>query len=1299
MKKHLLFLVCLFLFCADGFSQVFTKNYKITQYQLPIDTYAGDLLQDQYGFVWIATTNGLWRYDGGSFKNYLKNELDPTSITDNHISCLFEDTKGDLWIGTYGGGLLKYIRECDCFERFVHNDDNPKSLSFNEIKVIYETSDGQFFIGTDGGGLNLMDRKNKSFYSFKHQPQNPQSLSHNNVLELQELEPGKLLIGTWRGLNLLNYKTRKIHRWIDAKNKTDHSFFIINKIPRLKKSPSWKILDHQQHSFVKLNIDHDTSGNTWAVNWKYVSIYSDFPNQEERISLDYWFQKEYFLHGVFKSSTKDEMWVLSNKGTFFRFQKKERVFDRYLSNQKPNNLLQTQRFIWMNCANEVILFDKQKHTEVKRFKTPYKDLQISNTPQSDRVSAVDTKFFYRYQENGTLIEKQERKKSNHTRSFLHTTTNQLWMGEILGVQQYQAVPFKQQHYFQCNWDDPDGVGYFHRCVDVFEDSRGNIWLGTTGDGLKKYQAKTQKFKHFRHKIGDVHTISNNFVDIIYEDLNAHLWVGTQSGLSKISLENEQVLPFEIEALKDKIIQAIQQDQEGNFWVGTTNGLVKFNEKTQEVRVLNTEDGLLSNRMTGGSLLLDDGSLVFGTDKGLMRFDPKKIKASNKKPHVYLSKLWVNNFLVKPNPTNKYIQKNIEVAETLHLDYTDSKFEIAFQAIHFSNNKRCKYAYKLEGYDDKWTYTHALNSKATYTNIPPGKYTFLVKASNEDQVWNNQEKSLMIIVAPPFWDLWWVRTAGFITLIVLIFGIFRWFIHREKAKSKFELEKERLKQFDEISQMKLRFFTNISHELRTPLTLITAPLHKFSDKGIIPNTKVLKMMYRNSIRLLELINQILDFRKFENKQQVNITEVKSLELFQNIYDAYVYWAKEKHIQLQKDIEKMPTSSLYLDVDVVQKITSNLISNAVKYTPDYGKVMLRVSFQASSEPLETTSQNYNLIIEVIDNGKGIDKEYQQKIFERYFQLDKDSAALNSSGIGLSLCADLVALHKGTIALQSEPNKGAHFTVILPLHKPKNQETTSLAITDELLETNNKELLLLVEDNEDIRAYLENELNQTYTVITAKDGKEGLTKAVVHIPDLIISDIMMPMVDGIQLTQQLKANELTSHIPVIFLTAKTGVENKLAGLHSGGHDYIQKPFHISEVQLKIKNILKTRRELIQKKQQTTVQESQDQKQDQFLISLNECLHKHLENTSFGVESLCLEMGISRSQLYRKLQSLTGKSIIEYMNFYKLSAAMEMLKKGNTSVKNVAFSVGFDDSRYFSRVFKNHFGHAPSYYLKKNN
>ena len=458
-----------------------------------------------------------------------------------------------------------------------------------------------------------------------------------------------------------------------------------------------------------------------------------------------------------------------------------------------------------------------------------------------------------------------------------------------------------------------------------------------------------------------------------------------------------------------------------------------------------------------------------------------------------------------------------------------------------------------------------------------------------------------------------------------------------------------------------------------------------------------MMYKNSKRLLELVNQILDFRKLENKQQqLKITQHKNLLLFQNIYAAYSYWSKDKNINFQINVENKNYTT-YFDADIIEKIVANLVSNAFKFTPENGNIELNVSFEEieNKDDLVNTGK---MVININDDGPGIPEKVQSKIFERFYQLDDSTMASRGSGIGLSLSSELVELHNGEIKLISNTGQGSHFTVTIPVginDYPDEQKVESTLIYPEI--DPKSTMILIVEDHEDIRNYLVEELNENYEIIEAEDGKVGLQKAMAAIPDIIISDVMMPEINGIQLANQLKNNELTAHIPILFLSAKGSMEHKLEGLATGAEDYIQKPFNIQEIKLKIRNLLETRNLLIEKFKKDKEETEPESPDSKYLSKVNSVIQNNLDNSQFSVDLLCTELAVGRSQLYRKILALTGKSIIEYINSYRLSKAMELIKHEDLSLKEIAFKVGYNDNHYFSRSFKKEFGQAPSFYIPK--
>ena len=1281
-----------------GVAQESTTDFEITAFKLPVETTTSDILEDNYGFVWIASTNGLWRYDGGNFKNYIKNENEETSITDNNISCLYEDKAGVLWIGTYGGGLLKYDREYDRFQRFIHDDADSSSLSFNEIRVIFETTDKQFYIGTDGGGLNRMDRTKGTFETFEHVATDSLSISHNNVLAMEEGPTGNLYVGTWIGLNVFNPKTEKFKRLSQTSSGAAHYYpnleyynnlFISNtELYYLDSSNEFHEIDFELQRANHIKKDYE--GNCWLVGGDQIVIIDSDSKVIHRITLNEKFTDNGLnLNSIFHNKGTKDSWVLDRTGNFFHLKESPIIFKSFLGPDNDAQIFKTDSEYWVFDQGVIEIYNK-KNKELTKTLGGFVGRTHMTAANSQHVWVLDEDYIYQFSPSGTQLQKSPR-KSGQIFDALETSDGQIWTGEVLGARIYNPKT-KETTYFDCDPNVPHGIGYFHRGNIVFEDSKNRIWIGTDGDGLKRYLPETQEFLHYRHEIGNTKTVNNNFINVIFEDKGHTLWVGTNSGLCSFNETTNAFTQYDHDILKDKIINAIQQDDDGNLWIGTPNGLIKFDYLNDEVRILNEQDGLLSHKMGLSSIVLDNGHLVFSTDSGLMAFDPRNVEPNKKTPTVYISKLWVNNEIVQPNST--YIQRSIEVEDQLNLKYTDRKIELEFQAIQYVNTQRCQYAYKLEGFDTSWTIANS--TKATYTNLPSGDYTFLLKASNEDGVWNDEITQLKVVVKPPFWELFWVQLLFACVLILFLWTIIRSIIKRERTKNKFELEKQRVYQFEELAQMKLRFFTNISHELRTPLTLITSPLDKYARQGAMPDSKVLRMMHRNSNRLLELVNQILDFRKLENNQELKVKQQNDLSVCTDIQTAYAYWSKEKGIKFNCALPSV-NHTVYFDADILEKIVTNLISNAFKFTPKNGRIELKASYLNIVVDAQGKVSRGDLKIEVVDSGSGIPKKYQEKVFERFYQLDETPNKGYSSGIGLSLISELVKLHKGNIQLKSEEEKGSHFTVCIPIGYEDYE--TSVIHSGKLCENNENgnTVVLIIEDNEDIRSYLCSELEDDYTVLQANNGKEGFRMALENIPDIVISDIMMPQSDGIQVSNQLKANELTAHIPLIFLTAKTGLENKLKGLETGAEDYIQKPFNISEIKLKIQNRLESRRHLVKKYQKEALG-TETASIDKYLVKINGIIDQQIDNPEFSIDFLCEELFIGRSQLYRKIQALTGKTIIEYINTYKLSKAMQLLKDGELNIKEIAFKVGYNDNRYFSRIFKKEFGHPPSSYQSKS-
>ncbi|WP_170147946.1 hybrid sensor histidine kinase/response regulator transcription factor [Marinoscillum furvescens] len=1280
-----------------------TAVFNIRKFQLPVEAILTDMEQDQFGFIWIGSENGLWRWDGGNFKHYQKDTQDTTALTSNRVSSVFEDKRGVLWVGTYGGGLHKYNRNCDCFKRYINDPDDRTSLSFNEVKVIYETSNGDFFIGTDGGGLNLMDRETETFQRFQYDEADENTISHNNILSLAEHPDGRVFVGTWKGLNIFDPQKEIFQRVFKAyKPKQQFHFSLVQYGDRLLSDvpPSAylteknELVEHSNHYHGLSGEAIDAKGRLWALSGSGINILDENLKVIHALAGSAFYDdpQNRQLRNLFHNQKTGDTWVLGDRGSFFLIDQKAPIFKPFLEGQPAVHLQSTPNYLWVADGVKVTIYDKTEFTVVRSFPFPMHN-PLMESDSHGTMYLADQLAVRAYNEDGSKRWEEPHGITTEVKCLALTRDSVLWIGRILGVSQLDLKSRTIRH-IHCNPNaKPNELGYFHHVHKIFQSSSGEIWLGTDGDGLKKYHPKDQSFTHYRHVIGDTTTLNGQFIRDLKEDQQGRLWVGSMMGVCCLNDDGKSFSRIQHDALRDVSVTTMEVDDAGGLWVGSRGeGLYYFEPDSGEVMNLNSRKGLSSDHVTN-SLKLTDGRILVGTEAGLMVFDPEQVHPSASTPSVYLSNLLINNEQVAVG--GRHLTSHIMVADSILLEYSDNKFELEFRAIHYDDNDRCQYAYKLEGFDEDWVAAKGAN-KATYTNIPAGQYKFMVKTSNEDGVWNEAIRSIHIAIAPPYWELLWVRLLFLLLMAGIIAGILVVFIRREKSKNQFKLEKERVKQTEELTQMKLRFFTNISHELRTPLTLIAAPLDKYKQEQVVPRKSVLDMMYKNSKRLLELINQILDFRKLEGDQQpLQVAEQDHLGLIENIKSAYAYWAKESQVNFIVNYSKN-TPKCYFDADVVEKIITNLVANAIKFTPRNGDVRLNVELLPHSVSNQCI-QTGKMKIDIRDTGVGIPKEVQSKIFDRFYQLDFKELPAAGSGIGLSLIAGLVDLHRGQITFHSEEGRGTHFSIELPVGFQDHELVSK--VEDELATgkpEDDRILILVIEDHEDIRQLLREELSAQYRVIEAENGKYGVKLAIAQVPDVIICDVMMPEVNGLQVVNQLKNNVLTDHIPILLLTAKTSIQDKLDGLKAGAEDYIQKPFNISEVKLKVRNVLDSRQALVRKFGQQNLEEKKDDKED-FLSAINQLLHTHLADNDFSIDELCLEMGVGRSQLYRKLMALTGKSIKEYINTHRLTYARQLLETGEYSVKEVAFRVGFNDNHYFSRSFKKEFGYPPSHFTDK--
>ena len=768
-----------------------------------------------------------------------------------------------------------------------------------------------------------------------------------------------------------------------------------------------------------------------------------------------------------------------------------------------------------------------------------------------------------------------------------------------------------------------------------------------------------------------------------------------------------------------MIFGILEDEHENLWLSTNKGISKFNPITGLFRNYDVRDGLQSNEFNQGAYHQSkSGNMFFGGINGITKFHPDSVKDNPHIPPIVITDFQLFNkpVLIGIDTSNNrsILKKSITETEEIELFYDDNVISFEFAALDFHIPEKNKYAFIMEGFDRDWTYTDANRRFVTYTNLDPGVYTFRVKGSNNDGVWNEKGTALKIIITPPWWATWWAYTLYGLFAVVLFSTSTRFYLNRQRLRHQLELELEHSEKLEEVNQMKSRFFANISHEFRTPLTLILGPTESIiKDTSKEEIKKKAGTIKRNANRLLNLINQLLDLSKLEaGKLKLKASCGNIVSFVKGIAMSFESVGERRDILL-----KMKTTNneieVYFDKEKMEKILTNLFSNAFKFTPEGGKITVVIN-ERDDKFVE---------IKVKDTGIGIPEKELPKLFDRFYQVDSShTREREGTGIGLALTKELVELHRGSIKVESKEGKWTEVTVTLPLGKEhllpdeiveadespdekkilvEEEDTlTSLQLEKPLPEDFDKDktIILVVEDNADVREFIKESLEGEYQVEEAVNGEQGVRKAESIIPDLIVSDIMMPKMDGYDLTKKLKNDEKTSHIPIILLTAKTEQESKLEGLATGADDYLVKPFDTEELLIRIKNIINTRRKLHKKfsKGEYILPRGEEKKlrsiDEHFMNKVIEVIEQHISEEEFSIEEFGNEVGMSRSQLHRKLKALSGKSASRYIRSVRLTRAKTMIIDQKGNISEIAYSVGFSSPAYFTKCFKDEYGYPPS-------
>jgi signal transduction histidine kinase/ligand-binding sensor domain-containing protein/DNA-binding response OmpR family regulator len=1385
MKRRLA-LLYLFLFLILGSlaaDKIVIQNFN-QRYGLPKNIVnCMCMFQDSKGFLWFGMANGLYKFDLNSFTyfNLQKNKI--SGFPESDIRAIIEYAPGLLLVGTYNKGLLIYNTISEKFDAVCCNS----TIDFSKLYVhcIHLDKTGAIWIGTFDGlfKLKYSGKQINKFELLERFDTSNTKLAGDEFLGIMESNTGVLWFLTMSDIGYYNAATKNIttvesydanssFTFIDEKRILVGCFGSGLKLFNIEtlKFEGIRIKGLSEKSQVRY-VYKDRLSNIWLSisNVGLILLGADFENPVITLVSNkipkYSDLNSNVIYQI-AESRDGALWICNEEGVNMMYLKED-FFKSYSCNIADHNIESAigvrallnsgNSFIWTGTIGGGL---KQFDLGSKKFT----DVTLGNhsKPIGKNIQAIMRDHrgnLWLGTEGEGVIKFMPEKKSGYIRG---TTIN------------YQIYPEP--------FPDKTILNDYIMCL--LEDQYKNIWIGTwyglsliDAGELEKLDQSKAIIKNFLHKPSDNLSISNNTIMSLLEDKSGNIWVGTQEGLNKIiktpkgyefehSYRNENgtflsekkiLVTYQSKngdlwfstqdggiscldtktgifkeynsnnGFHDNITNSISEDSFGNLWLGTNNGLCRFDPLSHSFHNYTTEDGLISDGFLFASNCKDNHNLYFGGNTGITVFTPKNMVSSTFKPNLVFTDFRLFNKPVNINTKKSPLRQHISYVKSIILNYNQNFITIAFAALNYKQYEDVLYSCIMEGLESSWN-NLGKEHKVTYNSLIPGKYLFKVRAYSSNDYNNFMDISLQILIKPPFWKTTFAYLLYSFFFILTLIQIYIFFLNKEKRKNSLALERMNARRIHELDLMKMQFFTYISHEFRTPLTLIHAPLESLM-KEKTESAKIqtyYQLMLRNVQRLMKLIDQFLDLRKIEEgylKMEWNQGDI--IEFIQKTFNTFQFYAVKRNIYFtfQSSSSQLLT---FFDADKLDKILFNLLSNAFKYTPDYGTISLRLEVKdPSSMPYQGLTEKY-LEIKLSDSGFGIPKESIAKLFHPFQQVNTNKPIGSAAtGIGLSLTKKLVDLHKGFITVESEVNKGSTFTVYIAIYKDipphdlqignehvNHHESVKedLPVSEHVkqcIDLNgkasfSKPLVLIVEDNSDLRAFLRSELQNRYRLIESINGQEGFEQAIRKIPDLIISDIMMDQMDGVELCKKLKADERTSHIPIILLTARHSEEIKLNSYEIGADDYITKPFNINLLIIRIKNLIEQRRKLRKlfgKGNNFDFSSIATNKIDsQFLEKLNRIIEKNIANQDFDPTMLASEMAMSRMQLYRKVTALTNQTVFNFIRTARLNRAAQLLVTTNMQIAEIASIVGYAEPSNFTNSFIHQFNQTPSQFARSN-
>ena len=1271
------------------------------------------MLQDHRGFMWFGTKDGLNRFDGYNYKVFQHKSNDSTSIGSNFIRSLHEYENG-IWVGT-DTGLFKYDEKTESFSLIlstknqpildIDNDDQGNIwfiASGNLHKITADASAEEVykqenfsFLSKSSSGTMYVSSSNQIFRYIKDN-NSLQKLdlglqTNKNLVITQinaEISQDSIYIGTKdRGALVYSFSNQQMTSLFAEKDKpTFIRDFLLKKNSELwiASESGIFIYDLKSKTFQNFRKNYN---NPYSLSDN--AIYCLVLDQEDGVWIGSYFGGVNYYPKQYTPITRYFPRVGENSisGNAVREIKKDTYGNLWIGTEDAGlNKLNTKTGIFENYTsiqNGGILSHYNIHGLLPR------DSELWIGTFEHGLDVMDIKSGKIIRHYGTDSQ-EDGLRSDFILYLYETQDNDLYILTSLGAYKY----LKETDTFKI----VEGFPEIYHYTFLLEDHKGILWAGTYWDGLYYYNPKTGEKGFYKYDSTNSNSISSNVINGIFEDSQKRLWITTENGLNLFNRESKDFKRItKDEGLPSNVTYAILEDAHTNLWISTSNGLVAYNPETKNFKIYTKSNGLLSDQFNYSSFFKDDsGEMYFGSVNGLISFNPDAFIKNTHKSPIYITNIQINNEEVEVNSVDSPLKKSISFSRELELNNKQSTFNLTFASLSYTSPEMTKYWYKLEGLNDNWV-SIGKNHEVSFTELPAGNYVFKVKALNGDGVWSTNNKDLHITILPPFFASKAAYTFYFICLVLALFLILRYYHIYNRDKNNQRIQQLENAKEKEIYNAKIEFFTNIAHEIRTPLTLIKSPLEKLMKSTYkspeIPRN--LGIMEKNTSRLLNLVNELLDFRKTEMQHvKLNFVEISINELLEETYIRFSQMIQEKEIEFDL-IQPQEAVIAFVDEEAIKKILSNLFSNAIKYSHKKVKINL------------TNKESY-FEIGIENDGALIPIDLQQRIFEPFYRVPGETKNMGT-GIGLSLAHSLTQLHQGKLLFDTQ-NSLNTFTLQIPVDQPDGLKSlirinpTKKELTESYSEKfeKNAPVILVVEDNAELADFMYSELSLNYNVILASNGEQALRVFTRSDIQLVITDVMMPVMDGISLCKYLKEDSETNHIPIIILTAKSALNAKIEGLESGADAYITKPFSMDHLSVQISNLLENRKTILGHYSNTPLAHlkslSLSQSDQDFITKLDKIIEANMKDPDLNVASLAQSMNMSRSTLYRKIKEISALSPNELINISRLKRAAFFLKTTNKKIFEISEEVGYRSQTSFGRNFQKHFKMSPSEFLNNN-